>query len=309
MSEPSLQSARLNSIAIVLVGYVGLSFAWQHYERLFVLHEARQAVVKAVAGLPELPASISGLGRIEYLEKQRVSAGFLGLGTTNKYVLVFHRRSGGRWSASALTNAESLAKSFPPQDGLNDLRDIAMQLGIVPASDSSYVNLYQQVENRILGATVNVPGTGMGFSGTLVVWASSIAALGLLIVLRNRVEHVLQDPNLALGQKWLIVDGHRGLELVLARGWLVALALLPFCLVAGLILAISSQLIADGANTGLVQDFGTGAAVLGLLVLNGWMALASVSKILELRRLRLERTRDPAKAVADAEAAPGGTES
>ena len=48
MSNASLRSARVYSIIIMVLGYVGCSFVWQHQQRLSVLSEARRAMAQII---------------------------------------------------------------------------------------------------------------------------------------------------------------------------------------------------------------------------------------------------------------------
>jgi hypothetical protein len=44
------------------------------------------------------------------------------------------------------------------------------------------------------------------------MWVCTILSLGLMIVIRDRVQHVLRDPELAREERWLLVDAVEGLE-------------------------------------------------------------------------------------------------
>ncbi len=277
MTGPSVKSARLNSLLILLIAYIAITFAWAHFQRLSLLWEVRQAIVKLVIAEKgsEAPPSwrVSGLGEIIVTTvKFRTPTG----GTTEGKRVYVRKRGGKGWAVSYTSLA----------DPLGNLQEIAGETGIVPRKDRDHISLYQEIEATLLGASVTVPGTALAFQGTFVVWASAIVMLGLLVALRNRTELVLKDPEFGGGEPWIIVDGRNGLEKWAAGAWLIALLLAPWLMSGALVLAFTSQLIADGAATSLLKDAATAALILTILVVNGWLGLTCVSRILQLRRAR-----------------------
>ena len=272
MSNASLRSARLYSLAILVLGYVGLSFVWGHQQRLTTLTEARVAVARvlvALAGNESFPA----LGEIEQRDGD----------------VRVRRPGGGEWSvAGVATIKDAAARESSLSRNLARLRDVSARIGIFDSGDNDLSDLYLQIEQRTLGTEVMVPGVGLGFQGMQVVWVSVIATFGFLVILRDRVQHVLSDEGLAVSERWLVIDGQVGIELVLSRLWLLALVLVPMALSSGLIVGVTTQIAADGATSSLFKDTVMAAGVLTLLTGNGWLALTAASQILELRVKRLE---------------------
>ena len=286
MSGSSLKSARLYSLLFLLVAYIGINFAWAHHQRLSLLFEARQAVLKLVIAEKESEAPpswrVPGLGEIEVTTTSFTDRS----GNTKQVRRVYVRKRGGKvWAVSFTSRG-----AFGREERLGTLEEIAGEAGIVPPNDRGHISLYQEIETKLLGATVTFPVTALAFQGTSVVWASAIVMLGLLVALRNRTELVLKDPELGGGEPWLIVDGRNGLEKWAARVWLAALLVAPWLVSGALVLAFTSQLIADGAATSLLKDTATMALILTLLVVNGWLGLTCVSRILQLRRARGQYT-------------------
>ncbi len=277
MTESVVRSARLNSLFILLVTYVGLTFAWAHHQRLSLLFEARQTVLQPIVAKTGEVSDfrVPGLGTIEVSiiqerdqEITRVSVDKL---------------RGSRWAVTFFSKKELFRRKSSPKF---NLEEIAGEIGIISKSDIDPVVLCQQIEAKLLGVTVNVPGIGLSFQGTFVVWTSLIIMLSLFIVLRNRTTLILEDPQLGGGEPWLIIDGQRGIEVWAARIWLVALLFAPWFLSGALILAYTSQLIADGATTSLWTDAVTAGFMFTLLLANGWLGLNSFSCLLQLREAR-----------------------
>ena len=214
MSAQSLRVARLNSIAVLIIGYVALTFVWGHQQRLNLLGEARMAVARLVLADSEESRFIPGLGKIE-VEYEAEEEGPEEDRQINRFIVV--ASSGSRWAVKPYTYKSSFFSAGRLVDV--NLDEIAGRLGIFAEPDQEYVVLYQEVSNKIIGATVSVPGTGLGFQGTQVMWVCTLLSLGLMIVIRDRVQHVLKDPELATEERWLLVDGVEGIEKVVAQIW------------------------------------------------------------------------------------------
>jgi hypothetical protein len=247
------------SLVILVIGYVGLSFIWGHLDRLATLVDARKAMAQVILDSPggEFPA----LGEIVVDEKE----------------VRIRRGGGGGWAVIQTSVG-----------GSRSLKDIAARVGIFATQDADPSELYVQIEQRTLGIEVMVPGVGLGFRGMQVVWVSAIAIFGFLVILRDRVQHVLSDKDLAASERWLIIDGEVGIEYVLSQLWLVALVMAPIVLSSGLIAGVAAQKAAKGAMSKLSKDGLMAAGMLVILVGNGWLALNITSRILELRTRRRE---------------------
>jgi hypothetical protein len=198
------------------------------------------------------------------------------------------RRGGGRWGVaglSILSTAGQIVREF--QRSVDDLLDVAAQVGLFESPDTDVSELYVKIEQRTLGTEVMVPGVGLGFQGMQVVWVCVFATLGFLVLLRDRVQHVLSDDALAMGERWLLVDGQTGIEYALSILWMTILLGSPVILSSGLVFGVTAQIAADGAMSDLGTDILMSAGILLLLTGNGWLALNTTSRILELRRRRL----------------------
>lgn len=60
-----------------------------------------------------------------------------------------------------------------------------------------------------------------------------LVGLALMALVRNRIRYVSQDPELGIGEPWLLVDSTVGLEKLLANCWLLFLVLAPWLIGAG----------------------------------------------------------------------------
>ncbi len=279
MSNTSLRSARLYSIAILVLGYVGFSFVWQHQERLTTLSQARLAMASIIAA--SVGTDFPALGEIE-LGDIVASGDFYHVNVTVR------RRGGGQWGVARLPVPQGTDEQKQQYDrSLEQLGQVAAQVGIFDSGNAGASKLYVDIEQRTLGTEVMVPGVGLGFHGMQVVWVCVIATFCFLVITRDRVQHVLSDENLAMSERWLVIDGRDGIEYVLSQLWLAGFILAPTVLSSGLILGVTAQTAVDGATSGLAGDALRMAGVLILLAGNGWLALNTASRILELRGRRL----------------------
>lgn len=283
MSDGALQSARINSLAVLVVAYVGLSFSAAQHQRLAMLWEARQAIAKIILSLPNNSGrmSIPGLGNVEWVEAQVSGEGLFMSSREAGYRMTVDTRTGHRWVVSVDKSS----------NGYSMLRAVAADFRVqgVPTEDddnfADYVRVYEDIE-AAAGQGVEVPGTGIRFLGAKAVWACAFVIAGLLIVMRARIRYVLADPERARSGRWLAVDGRNGLERLLGVAELFGLLLAPSALSSGLILIITSQLIADGADTSVFADAVTATLSLSLLAINAWLSLTTVSLLMELRQSR-----------------------
>jgi len=285
MSGANLQAARLNSLAVLVVAYVGLSFASAQHDRLGMLLNARRAVADILLSLEDHGVGPnSGLGDVRIETRKAFSAA-----SEPHKVLTVNKRD-GRWAVPLPrsweeANTASTANTY----GYAELRDVAAEFRVdIPKEEDfqrEYVRVYQDIEAKA-SEGVEVPGTGVRFLGTKAVWASAFFVAGLLIVMRDRLQRVLAKPDATEDERWLALDGRKGLERILATGELLALLFAPSALTASLLLIITSQLMADGAASSVVSDAVTGALSLSLLVVNAWVSLTTVSLLLALRQRR-----------------------
>jgi len=294
LSNASFRTARMYSLVILVIGYVGLSFVWGHQDRLTTLVDARKAIAGVILAsqnveFPERGETSGDEGKkfLRYNWEPYFPA--LGEIDVNGDKVRIRRRGGGGWAvliSSPDRDAEGWIQSY--NENINSLEDIAARIGIFASGGTDPSELYVQIEQRTLGIEVVVPGVGLGFRGMQVVWVCVIAIFGFLVILRDRIQHVLSDEDLAASERWLIIDGEVGIEYVLSQLWLVALAMAPIALSSGLIAGVTTQIAANGAMSNLAMDGLMAAGVLILLVGNGWLALIITSRILELRARRRE---------------------
>jgi hypothetical protein len=308
MSSSSLREARLYSIVILVLRYVGLSYVWDHQQRLATVADARQAMARLIVAsraidrlAAQQPGSQeNGDARVQNLMASTDVRGLAALGEVDESVrsdvkeegrwvdVRVRLRGGGQWGVAKLRTPEGamgLKQSY--DENLAALLDAAAQVGIFESQDADVAELYVKIEQLTLGTEVVVPGVGLGFQGMQVVWVCVVATFSFLVILRDCVQHVLTDDEIAVSERWLVLDGDKGLEYALSQLWLAALIIGPIALSSGLVLGITAQIAADGATSSLGPDILTTAAILVLLTGNGWVSLNTASRILELRDRRL----------------------
>jgi hypothetical protein len=181
-------------------------------------------------------------------------------------------------------------------NSLQELRDLQHKIfgkdAEIPSGADAILEadtIRKKIETPALERRTAVPGIGLEFRNGIAPWFIALTVLGLTVQIRNQIRRTFLDPELALGEPWLILDGRRGLEKIVAAGWAFALLIAPW-IASGCLIAVSA---AESTANSLVQsvagetlvNIGIGA----LLLFGGWSSLTMVAELLRLRRLRLEK--------------------
>jgi|GEM_PF-4850318 len=145
------------------------------------------------------------------------------------------------------------------------------------------------IEADALEKRITIPGIGLEFANKVAPWFMALAVLGLVVQIRNQVRRTFLDPELALNEPWLILDGRRGLEKAVAACWGFAIFIAPWVVTCCLIAVSTAEGMADGWRTGIGTEVLFILSLTGLLLLGGWSSLTVTGELLRLRRLRLEQ--------------------
>ncbi len=182
------------------------------------------------------------------------------------------------------------------QETLGKLRDLHMKIfgkmaevpsGLSPLAEAALI--CPRIESNAIERRISVPGLGLEFRNGIAPWFIALTVLGLLTQIRNQVRRASLDPNLALDEPWLILDGRRGSEKFAAGVWSVVIFLSPWVAAGSLVAISAAESIADGWAAGALHETAFHLCLASLLIFGGWTSLTAVGELLRLRRLRLEK--------------------
>lgn len=286
-SSSYLSSARTLSVLMLLAVYLDIDLTRGQLERNGWLNEARQvyaaAYVEGAGQQPSMPQiDVPGVGQIS-AKKEMVRPNY------ESWAVRVKRVDGRQWRAVVDGRDSSSLR-------VQRLQRIAAALGLKDPDkiDGNVPALFRAIERDSTERKVTVPGVDLAFRPDIAPWIIALFTLGFLLLMRNQLGRVLMDEDLAMDEPWIVVDGGRGLERLVAAGWLIAIWAAPWVASGCLLAVFSSQIIVDGAVTTLPRELLACGASLVLVVLGGWASLTTTSDLLRLRRLRqvrLERVR------------------
>lgn len=319
-STSYLSSARVYSVLMLLSVYLGFNLATSYARRINLLHEARQAfAVLYLANEDTNPfRQVAGIGsvNIRLIEVDDRSDWFVETRKKHVWLLTVVRSTGRQWesvvdkaqietepvvpSATPVSTTEeaahtanaalSVARSTPDKASANITR-IALELGLKDSDQKHYSLILRDIEQEIVDREVTVPGIDLAFRSDLAPWIISILVIGFLLLIRNCVNTVLLDKELALGEPWIVVDAGTGLEKCVATGWLIAIWIAPWIATGCLLVVLSGGGVADGGIASTTRTTVASIIVMVLVVIGGWASLTVTASLLQLRRQRRELLR------------------
>ncbi len=166
-------------------------------------------------------------------------------------------------------------------------KDPEVRAGLSPLQESAII--LAKIEADAMQRRITVPGIGLEFGNGIAPWFIALTVIGLVVQIRNQVRRTLLDPEVALNEPWLILDGRRGLEKVGAAGWAFALLVAPWITNGCLVAVITAKGMADGWVMGAAQETIFHLCLATLILAGGWSSITLSGELLRLRRLRLEK--------------------
>jgi hypothetical protein len=299
-TEGYLSAARLYSLIVLLALFVDCSIMTTQAQRSDWLSAARQACLYELLSESEYseqsdPVAYSSF----YNHPHFVNVPGAGLGTITyeqtpnytRWVLTVTRGYGGEilWVVSAhvvdIFSVPQKIKKTPPY-ALDELKDIAFELGLHVSDDSKFDTLFSDIERALTNQTVTVPGLETAFRDSTAPWVISALILILVTMIRNAVRRVLSDRNLAVEEPWMLLDGEEGIEKILSLSWLGTILLAPWIANVCLLIVFSSQTFATGIISS-PTSFVLACCIAFVLELGGgWVSLTATSALIQLRNLR-----------------------
>lgn len=166
------------------------------------------------------------------------------------------------------------------------------QLGENAKPEDGPVILFGKIEHNIFVENkTKVPIIDLEFQSSVAAWLLSFIVIGIMVQIRHNARRTLFDPDLAIDEPWLLLDGRRGLEKFVALGWLLGIALAPWIANGCLFAVFTAQLWADGGMDSIGLEICILFCCVVISVVSGWCSLTTMAELLRLRRLRLAKVK------------------
>jgi hypothetical protein len=285
-----ISSARTLSLLAILITYVGWDLGYSDSKRLQMLFGLRQELAAAIVEnhIQTHPALRLQGGRFQF-DDQGPDRYIPGIGSYSieerdlldepgVVVVISDLYGKKRWAT--LIPAEDL----PDKNEINlKFKSIAFEMGLIPEENIDLHQLYLNIEEKLLGERVQIPGTGYHFQKKLAIWIAAISVLSIFALIRNRIRQVVFNQEVGSDEPWLILGDKLGIEKVIATCWLMSLLICPWVIFSGLLIREVSQLTVDGATFPLWRDLTIFLVISSLMTVCGWISLTTVSMVLRLR--------------------------
>lgn len=145
------------------------------------------------------------------------------------------------------------------------------------------------IESNAFERRTAVPGIGLEFRNGIAPWFIALIVAGLVVQIRNQIRRTLLDPDLAIEEPWLVLDGRRGLEKLVAVTWALAILIAPWIATGCLIAVFTAESRIEGWALGALTEMISHLCLVSILLVGGWSSLTTFGELLRLRRLRLDK--------------------
>jgi len=292
----SLNSARNFATVLLVVCYVSFDVAVDHTGKMELLQQARKVFashfvyfnpVDAQDEPQPLPVPLVGTVTHVVVKKSGL------LGTSTLHFVQVVRLDESEW----LAGTAPLASEEMPDAAMEAAVSIAARIGVDVKDNESFTDLFRRIESELVDRQgVTVPMLGLPVDAANAAWALSLLVLGLMVLIRSRVRRVFYDPDLAVDEPWLILDGRTGVERVAAWAWLALVLSAPWVTYATLSTTIAVQIPAAGGVSTIAGDALRLGGSLAVFAIAAWTSILTVADLLLLRELRGEQLHPPAVA-------------
>jgi hypothetical protein len=173
-----------------------------------------------------------------------------------------------------------LAADLPTQE----LAILALRHAVKLEKGESFETLYLRIEKELLGKQVTFPSSGFSFPVDQAVWLSVVVAFLMLVMLHDRLGHVLEDTNLGGGEPWLVLDAKDRIAKGVAALWCIGMGIGPWvlCLITARMALLDLAVYQKGQTSFLVQML----LIVSLFLMTGPLSISVVAYVLQLKRLR-----------------------
>lgn len=160
----------------------------------------------------------------------------------------------------------------------------AAQMGMTPGKDEDSSSLYLRAEHDLLESEMSIPGSGLSFPRTQIVWICLLAIIVSLLLLHDRISNVLKQPLSGSSEPFLLSDAQNVFVQWLSRIWLLGLFIAPYFFVTLIMRLVALLVRTAGGESSLRQDALVAAFLVLCMLMCNFFSLSAISSILTLRK-------------------------
>lgn len=163
------------------------------------------------------------------------------------------------------------------------LKALADGLGIEAKSATTTPALYRILDRRLTSSQIKVPVIDVEMPTQIALWSLAAVVLVIAMLFQVTLEEITGKDLQAREEEWLLLDASGGLSVLLARSWLVFLALAPVAVPLSII-GILFQRVGVGDVSGWRAATVVMAALV-LAVIGAYSAFKSSRRVLAANRV------------------------
>jgi hypothetical protein len=308
-AENYVSTARTTSLALIVLGFVGLQLGLFNFQRGTSFAETRDLVLirvltqkfgddatlraelektgEATAASEDknLKFTDQSLGNIEITEDASAP-----LAASDEADGPQHGLAKKGFSATVSNNKQTWkSRSFllDRQDNEQRLDRALAVLSIDEDKSTTPDKLIRKVSEAIYSRKVKLPSMDFGEFGTeWAVWAVTLLCLAMLVALRNAVSQIFRSSDTGIAEAWLVLDARAFGEKVIAGAWILGVGLSAWLSIFGLILTAMDAFALATPRPSFTQVLISFIVFAAFLALATWAAFGTVADLLRLRQLR-----------------------
>jgi hypothetical protein len=297
-AESYVSSARTISLALLLLGFVGLNLGLFNYQRSALFADTRDLVLvraltqkfrtnqmllnqmtKTGDGSQTLTYSDSSLGEITIISSAVPALRDTQTGVADGSASIV-------FSATVTRNKETWkTKTFSLDREDNDRRlDRALTALALGSDTSTPYKLIQKIEEAIYSRRVKIPSIDFGdFTTESAVWVVTLLCVAALVAFRSAVHRILRSPDTGIAETWLILDARAVGEKIVAAVWIAGIILSPWFCIFGLILTAMDAFALAPTRPAVIRVLIAYAGFIALIGLSTWAGTGATADIIRLR--------------------------
>lgn len=294
-SDVLVSSARTASLLALVIAYVGLALVWPYERWSQELQTARRALAATlVRDLVDRGSSrdrdlidsrFESL-RSEDMRTYHAVSDFtvrLGPARSPSVLLVEVGGLGTTWRVGLRS------EDLQGDDDLEVLRTSARQLGLDFNQSVGAVELFARIQTLVIEKVVDLRPLGLSFSFGMAPWMIAVAAIVLVLVVRNCIRRAAIATDLGVGGVWIAIDSTAGLESCVAALWVLGIGAAPVVAAGSLLYMEVVNHVVIGAELTTMGSIRAMSPVT-LVAAASWVSATTVGALINLRFRRLEIT-------------------
>jgi len=299
--ESQVAAARTTSLALIVLGFIGLQLGIFNYQRGNLFAETRTLIlVRAITPTIGSDATLrDNLTKNEAFSITDPSLGYIAFqhtGTNSEETATilgyaFTEPNPAPFSATVGTGDQSWqSKSFSLDAADNEerLERTLSSLSIEGSGAGIAANqLIQTVKDKIYSRRVKLPSLDFGdFSTEAAAWIVSLLCVGIIVTLRSTVRQIFRAADAGNAEEWLVLDARAFGEKLVAGAWIAAIGISTWLATIGLILTVMDEFQITSPRPDIVIVGLTYLAFTAMLILGTWASVDTVADLLRLREIR-----------------------